>query len=61
MTACEKCWGNAYLRFLINPLKGQDKHYKDLLDERKNNPCSKFEQAGQFWDKEKRRDRRKLK
>lgn len=50
MASCEKCWGDAYLRFLSNPMKDQSEHYHILLEERKNNPCSPEEQAGQWWD-----------
>ena len=53
MPSCEKCWGDAYLRFRANPMKDQTEHYYDLLEERINNPCPPEEQAGQFWDKEK--------
>ena len=39
MSACEKCWGDAYMRMLANPSKAQAEHYRDLLEERKDNPC----------------------
>lgn len=60
MSACEKCWGDAYIRFLNNPFHDQTKHYHNLLEVRKNNPCSPEEQAGQWWDKEKQCDKRAL-
>jgi hypothetical protein len=44
--ACEKCWGDAYLRWMSNPEKTQAEHYQDLLDERLNTPCSLAQQAG---------------
>jgi len=44
MAACEKCWQDAYRRMLEHPMKSQTEHYQDLLEERKNNPCSKEEQ-----------------
>ena len=39
MTACEKCWADAYVRSLADTSKTQTDHYMDLLDERKDNPC----------------------
>ncbi len=47
---CEKCWGDAYTRTFIEPMKSQAEHYRDLIKERKDNPCSEKDQAGQFWD-----------
>jgi hypothetical protein len=44
--ACEKCWGDAYLRMRSNPYKTQAEHYRELLEERKGNPCSKEQQRG---------------
>jgi hypothetical protein len=61
MSACEKCWGDAYVRFMSNPFKDQVEHYHDLLEERKDNPCSPEEQAGQWWDEKKQCDKRLLK
>jgi len=46
MSACEKCWGDAYLRWMSNPQKTQAEHYNDLLWERLTNPCTPEEQAG---------------
>lgn len=43
MSACEKCWGDAYLRSLCNPTKTQAEHYRELLEERKDNPCEQPE------------------
>ena len=57
MSACEKCWGDAYLRSLYSG-KSQGECYTELLEERSDNPCSPQEQAGQFWDDEKQCDRR---
>lgn len=46
--ACEKCWGDAYLRYRLNPEKTQADHYQDLLKEREGNPCTPEEQLGQW-------------
>lgn len=45
--ACEKCWTDAYFRWMSQPEKTQAEHYRDLLDERRNNPCSDAEQRGE--------------
>jgi hypothetical protein len=44
--ACEKCWGDAYLRSLVDG-RAQSDHYHELLAERVLKPCSKSEQEGQ--------------
>jgi hypothetical protein len=49
MAACEKCWGDAYMRSMWNG-KSQAQNYQDLLQERKDNPCSKEQQTGEFID-----------
>ena len=46
MASCEKCWGDAYMRTHTNPMKDQAEHYQDLINERKENPCTPEEQAG---------------
>ncbi len=43
--ACEKCWNDAYLRGRING-RSQVDNYNELLEERKDNPCSPDEEAG---------------
>ena len=43
--ACEKCWGDAYLRSLVDG-RAQSEHYHELLAERILKPCSKAEQEG---------------
>lgn len=44
MTACEKCWADAYQRMMfVNPLKSQTEHYHELLEERKDDPCRAVE------------------
>lgn len=46
--ACEKCWGDAYFRWysMMDVRKSQSDHYRDLLEERKENPCTPEEQKG---------------
>lgn len=46
MPGCEKCWNDAYGRSLTDTRKSQVEHLADLLRERKDNPCSPKEQAG---------------
>jgi len=60
MASCEKCWGDAFMRTLEDCNKDQSEHYRDLLKERKDNPCSLKEQAGQWWDEEKQIDERAI-
>jgi len=60
MPACEKCWEDASRREFSNPMKSHAEHYHDLLEERKDHPCSPKEQAGQFWDEENQCDSRLL-
>jgi hypothetical protein len=50
MSTCEKCWADAYMRMLGEPSKSQTDHYYDLLDERKDNPCTQDEQDGGSHD-----------
>ena len=44
--ACEKCWSDAYRRSYFNPEKTQADYYTELLEERKDNPCTLDEQRG---------------
>jgi hypothetical protein len=45
--ACEKCWGDAYFRWrFVDGTKSQSEHYRELLEERKDNPCTPEEEAG---------------
>jgi hypothetical protein len=46
--ACEKCWGDAYIRHMNNPQKSQAEHYVDLLEERRHAPCTPEQERGQF-------------
>lgn len=45
MSQCEKCWGDAYLRWMAEPSKSQAEHYRDLLKERENDPCTPEQQT----------------
>ena len=56
MSACEKCWADAY-----QPYGDQSENYRRLLKERENHPCSTKDQAGQWWDEENQIDIRKYK
>ncbi len=59
MPSCERCWADAYLRS-YGSHKSQSECYEELLKERKNNPCSPKDQAGQWWDEERQCDSRTL-
>jgi len=59
MASCEKCWGDAFNRSYGSG-KSQVECYHELLEERKNNPCTLEEQAGQWWDNDKQCDKRNL-
>ena len=52
MPACEKCWADAFRRTLEDSNKSQAEHYRDLLEERKNNPCSPRQQSGEYQNDE---------
>lgn len=54
---CEKCWGDAYLRSYGSG-KSQSDCYFELLEERKDNPCTPQEQAGDYWDEQRQCDSR---
>ena len=59
MTDCEKCWEDAFRRS-YGTGKSQAECYHDLLEERKDNPCTPKEQAGEWWDEERQIDTRLL-
>jgi hypothetical protein len=59
MAGCEKCWGDAYFKSVITG-KDHVECYKELLERRKNKPCTPQEQAGGYWDEEKQCDRREI-
>ena len=46
MASCEKCWSDAYMRTLSDPMKSQAEHYHNLIIERKDHPCTPEQQAG---------------
>ena len=50
--SCERCWGDAFSRSHFGGTCQADE-YEKLLKERKDNPCTPREQAGQYWDEEK--------
>lgn len=45
MSACEKCWADAYYPSTHNGLS-QYENYLKLLEARKDNPCTPEEQRG---------------
>ena len=47
MSACEKCWADAGARALAQPTKSQAEHYRDVLWERRDAPCTPEEQRGE--------------
>jgi len=51
MSCCEKCWADAYRRS-YGTSKSQTDCYYELLEERKDNPCSPDEQSGKCFDEE---------
>ena len=50
MPVCEKCWADAWMRARNHPMKSHSEHYHDLLEERKNNPCTEAQQRGEYED-----------
>ena len=59
MSACEKCWSDSFASARGTGDSQTDCYYQ-LLEERKDNPCSPKEQAWQWWDEEHQCDSRKL-
>jgi len=57
MSCCEKCWGDAYYVHRATGKPRSDCYY-ELLTERKDNPCTPRQQAGQWWDEDNQRDER---
>ena len=56
---CEKCWRDAFRR-AYGSHRDQADCYHEILEERKNSPCTLEQQAGEYWDKEKKCDTRSL-
>jgi len=54
---CEKCWSDAYMRSRWTG-HSQAEEYKNLLNNRKDSPCTPEQQAGDYWDNEKQCDKR---
>lgn len=50
---CEKCWGDSYVKDEGVPRVDR---YLELIDDRRDNPCSPREQAGEFWDEDREQD-----
>ncbi len=47
MSACEKCWNDAYMQ-TVGTCKSQTERYRELLEERKNKPCTPEQQSGEY-------------
>jgi len=45
VSACEKCWSDAYSRARMSN-RSQSDCYAELLEERKDNPCTAEQQRG---------------
>ena len=59
MSACEKCWADAFRRS-FGLAKTQSECYVEILAERKGHPCTPEQQAGQWWDEDAQADTRPL-
>ena len=51
MAGCEKCWSDSYFKARYTG-KPQHECYLELLELRKDNPCTPEEQAGDYWESE---------
>lgn len=60
MSACEKCWGDAFRR-AYGSGRSQAECYEEILAERRDTPCTPKQQAGQWWDEERQCDSRLIK
>jgi len=47
MAACEKCWADAFRR-AYGSGRCQTDEYQELIEERKDNPCTPEEQCGEM-------------
>ena len=43
MSCCEKCWGDAYMRAMVDG-RSQAEHYQELIIERMGKPCTPEQQ-----------------
>ena len=57
---CEKCWDEAAAR-AYGTCRDQYEVYREILEERKDSPCSPKEQAGDWWDEQNQCDKRLIK
>lgn len=57
---CERCWADAYMRLMAQPMKTQAQCYEELIEERRDTPCTPQEQAGSWWCELHQMDRRSL-
>lgn len=48
MSCCEKCWSDACFKSRSTG-KSKTECYHEFLEERKDNPCTLEEQAGEYW------------
>ena len=60
MSACEKCWADAFRAAMNDPSKDQATHYAEIVCERdRDGPvCTLEQQAGPYWDEERQCDGR---
>jgi len=56
---CEKCWSDAGFFETMGDETKTDVYHR-FIEERKSNPCTPIEQAGQWWDEKKQFDSRVL-
>lgn len=56
---CEKCWSDAFM-MSYGTLQDQSDCYRQLIENRRDKPCSPKEQAGQWWDEDRQIDVRLL-
>ena len=56
---CLRCWRDAYDGGHYGGCETQAERYGQLLDERKDSPCTPEQQAGEYWDAERGVDTRK--
>lgn len=57
MSACEKCWGDAFSQS-YGTSEDQATAYARLVEERSDSPCTPEQQAGSWWNPETQTDTR---